>query len=519
MNHEIKLVVLSISSAAMLSFSALSNAAPAAAQEFPPAQVANSNASPSANQNADFIVAQLRTAVHADAWNSTGSLIFEGTVEAKGCDAAARIALDPAARSAAFYAEDGGPANGAEGVDGALAWTEDATGVTRRASLPAYVQSLTSDAYWADGGLANSRWPAQVRYQGRTKLGMDHADILEVTPAGGSQTLVWISKKTHLPVQWSRRDETGVTLTAYADYRNVEGAMVPFQQSVTGVDGNVHKYVLHTATAHADQGTVGALIKMPAVAPTDFDILGARSTTVPLHFAGVSLTAQPYVDVYIDGRGPFNFLVDTGANLSLSVQTAQKIGLPLFGGSRVANAAGESAAAQYAMIADLRIGEAHVRQQNVQVLDLTHADHSTSLRHVDGVVGAEIMERFVSTFDFPNQRLTLSLDSLPHSDLASAAPATMTRAKVIKPDCIKGATGVVFQPGAKIGTLLVSAKVAHVTEKSTDQLPLIRFAVYVVKAHAPAASGRAPQHTTGSVVQARQVQADQTPPAVAAPLV
>ena len=520
MNHEAKLVLLSISSAALLSFSTLSSAASAATQELAASQSASQSAnqspSQSPNQNADLIVTQLRAAVHADALDRAGRLILEGTVEAKGCNAAARIALDPAARSAAIYAEDGGPAGGAEGVDGALAWTKDATGMTRRAALPSYVQSLTSDAYWANGGLANSHWPAQARYQARAKIGTDRDDILEVTPAGGKPTLVWISQKTHLPVQWSRRDETGVTVTAYADYRNVEGAMIPFEQSVTDADGNLHKYLLHTATAHADQNTVNALIKMPAEVPADFDIQGARSTTVPLHFAGQPSAGQPYVDVYIDGRGPFNFLVDTGANLSLSAQTAQKIGLPLFGGSRVANAAGESAAAQYAMIADLRIGEAHVHQQNVQVLDLAHAVSGASRRHVDGVVGAEIMERFVSTFDFPNQSLTLSLDSLPHTDLASAAPATLNHTKTVKPGCIKGATDAVFGRGAKISTLLVSAKPIkitarsiNVTEKSADRLPLIRFAVFVVTGHAqgtPSHAPSSPKRAAASVIQAHQTQ-------------
>jgi len=491
MNHGHRLVLLSISSAVMLSFSAFSNTAPAATQEA------------AVKQNPSAIADQVRAAVHADALGRAGRLMLDGTVEAKGCNATAHIAIDPAAHSAAIYAEDGGPAGGAEGVDGATAWVRDATGITHRATLPSYAQGLVSDAYWLSGGLANTRWPAQVRYETNAKIGADSADVLEVTPSGGKSTLVWVSQKSHLPMQWSRRDETGVTVTSYADYRNVDGAMIPFEQTTTDADGDTHKYVLHNAVAHADPAKVAALIKMPARLPADFDIQGARSTTVPLRLAG-----QPYVDVYIDGRGPFNFLVDTSGRLSLSAQTAQKIGFPLFGRGSVTGTSGDTATAQYALIADLRIGDAHVRQQNVQVLDLDRVASGASRRHVDGVIGAEIMERFVSTFDFPNQKLTLSLDSSTGAALASTLPSAIKHAKNAKSGCIDGVATPVLGKEGKLDTLQASLKKthplplirmsaivvtghAHATQlasiKPVDSLPLIRTTVFVIAGHAQSA--------------------------------
>lgn len=457
MNHASKLVVLSIYSAVGLSIATLSASVSAATQ---------AQAQPG-TKNPYLIVEQVRTAVHAGALDRAGRLLLEGMVEAKGCSAKARIATDPAARSAAIYAEDGGPATGAEGVDGQLAWSRDASGVARRATFLPDAQNLVSDAYWTTGGLANTHWPAQVRYETSAKLGTDQADILEVTPAGGKSTEVWISQKSHLPLQWQRRDETGQVVTAYADYRNVAGAMIPFQQTVTDSDGNAHKYTVQSAIAHADPSTVASLLQMPAQAPADFEIHGARSTTVPMRMAG-----QPYIDVYIDGRGPFNFLVDTGGRLTLSTQTAQKLGVPLFG--RADTAANPSqdknpATQQYAMLADVRIGDAHVHQQNVLVRDLGRSRAGLLHRRVDGVIGSEIMERFVATLDYPNQQLTLSLDPLDRTPAANLAAATAPKhLQAIEPACISGAAGHISVDGLRAGMVRVASPVR------ADKLPTYR---------------------------------------------
>jgi len=435
MNHEHKLVQLSMLGVIVLSLSVLSDAASAAPQQL------------AADPNAQAIVDTMRSAVHADALDRAGRMILEGMVETKGLGAKARIAVDPTTRSAAIYAEDGGPAGGAEGVDGATTWRQDATGVTHRTLSPSDAQDLVSDAYWAGGGLANVHWQAQVRYVTSAKIGTENSDVLAVTPAGGASTMVWVAQKSHLPLQWSRRNEAGMTVTTYADYRNVEGAMIPFQRTTRDADGSLYKYQLNHAITHADQTTVTAMIKMPTRLPADFDIQGARSTTVALRLAG-----QPYVDVYIDGRGPYNFLVDTSGVLSLSTQAAQKIGLPLFGRNSVTGASGRTTSSQYGLIADLRIGDAHVRQQNIQVLDLDSVISGASRRHVDGVIGSEVMERFVSTFDFPNQKLTLSLGSPARADLALTAPPVLSspsaanHVKGVKPGCIRGVAEAVYQP-------------------------------------------------------------------------
>lgn len=473
MNQINKLVVLSVFSM---------SAAPFAVAAHADAQ-SDSQMAVSSRSNAALVVEQLRIAQHADAWGRASGISLNGIAVAKGCAAKAVIALDPAARNAALYAEDGGPANAAEGVDTAGAWQQDASGITRRVEQRDDAQSLISDAYWADGGLANTRWPAQVRYLDAVQLGGATADVLEVTPSGGKKTDVWISRSTHLPLQWARQDEGGRVLTAYADYRDVGGALVPFRQTVTEVDGTTRDYTITGADAHLTPAALKTLVEMPTRQPEDAAIRGARSTTVTMHMAG-----QPYVDVYIDGRGPFNFRVDTSGTLTLSTQAARRLGLPLFGGATgdepVADAGSEAGGTQYAMLGDLRIGDAHVYQQNVQVRDLADDRAGMLPRRVDGIVGAEIMERFVATFDFKNQKLTLALapgqvnTSATVLTQSTQPHAALIRATPIRPACLTAL------PGHTSDIVDVSTLGVAKLDPAVERLPLVRLAAVRVSATA-----------------------------------
>jgi hypothetical protein len=473
MNQINKLVVLSV-----FSVSAVSLAANAHADAR-----SDSRTGASSPIDAAHIVEQLRIAQHADAWSRAGGISLNGIEVAKGCAAKAVFALDPAARNAALYAEDGGPANAAEGVDADGAWQQDASGITRRVEQRDDAQNLISDVYWADGGLADTRWPARVRYLDAVQLGGATADVLEVTPSGGKKTDVWISRSTHLPLQWARQDEGGRVLTAYADYRDVGGALIPFRQTVTEVDGTTRDYTVTGADVHPKAAALKALVEMPTRQPRDAAIRGARSTTVTMHMAG-----QPYVDVYIDGRGPFNFRVDTSGTLTLSTQAARRLGLPLFGGATGSQAGDDGGSEvdgmQYAMLGDLRIGDAHVYQQNVQVRDLADDRAGMLPRRVDGIVGAEFMERFVATFDFKNQKLTLAL--APGQANTSAVVLTQTaqphaaliRVTPIRPACLTALPGHTADI-VDVGTLGVAKR-----DPAVERLPLVRLAAVRVSATA-----------------------------------
>ncbi|MFP3786838.1 aspartyl protease family protein, partial [Burkholderia sp. SIMBA_024] len=67
---------------------------------------------------------------------------------------------------------------------------------------------------------------------------------------------------------------------------------------------------------------------MPGSRPVDSVVTsGSGSTTVPMRL----LNNHVFVDVRVNGRGPFPFLLDTGGHDILTPQTARALGLDVIG--------------------------------------------------------------------------------------------------------------------------------------------------------------------------------------------
>ena len=78
--------------------------------------------------------------------------------------------------------------------------------------------------------------------------------------------------------------------------------------------------VLIMSTVSVGQSPVGQ-----SLVPTKFSIAGGKtSTTLPFEL----IDNRVFVEVHLNGRGPFHFILDTGANgFSLADTTVQKLGL------------------------------------------------------------------------------------------------------------------------------------------------------------------------------------------------
>jgi len=112
-----------------------------------------------------------------------------------------------------------------------------------------------------------------------------------------------------------------------------------------------------------------------------------------------------FVDVTLNGEGPFHFILDTGADGVVSDHVAQRLGL------KVADA-GED---QGVGAAKQRFGATRVARLRVGALELTDLPMAvTSLdtpdvfgrQAVDGVIGSEVFERRVVTQDYVHRTLT-----------------------------------------------------------------------------------------------------------------
>jgi len=118
------------------------------------------------------------------------------------------------------------------------------------------------------------------------------------------------------------------------------------------------------------------------------------------------------VETMVNGKGPFNFVVDTGASHSaIANQTAQKIGISLqetgcceSTRGRNAQGAGGAVAARTTTVDSIRVGDTEVKDVEVAIIDLTSL--STALQQtLDGIIGKNFMKDYRVIIDYPKQEI------------------------------------------------------------------------------------------------------------------
>lgn len=150
----------------------------------------------------------------------------------------------------------------------------------------------------------------------------------------------------------------------------------------------------------------GSIIIVGVVAPCNARPFPSDSGSVRL----ITVSGRPVVDgVYLNGRGPYRFLLDTGAQTNLvEGALARTLGLtPTF---RVdMNTAGGSVMVPGGRVADVSLGPASASNQEFLFSSLDEV-HALSTK-IQGVLGQEFLSRFDYLIDFANHRLVLGGES------------------------------------------------------------------------------------------------------------
>ncbi len=138
--------------------------------------------------------------------------------------------------------------------------------------------------------------------------------------------------------------------------------------------------------------------------------LSARQVDVPLQMVGT----QAFVDVWIDGAGPFAFLLDTGASDTFVAYhlATQFPGQIIESERTIADTDGTRIRAGFELaIGALELGPAEVTDLQAGILDLSHLSAALQTP-VDGILGFPLFEHASMEIDYGAARLRLSADSL-----------------------------------------------------------------------------------------------------------
>jgi hypothetical protein len=116
------------------------------------------------------------------------------------------------------------------------------------------------------------------------------------------------------------------------------------------------------------------------------------------------ISGRPVVDcVYLNGQGPFRFLIDTGAQTNqVELSIAQKIGLNPTFRSQITTAAG-NALVPGGRVAEVALGPATASDQEFLFTGLDRVHQLSS--GIQGVIGQEFLSRFDYLLDFSARRV------------------------------------------------------------------------------------------------------------------
>ncbi|HTD34837.1 MAG TPA: retropepsin-like aspartic protease [Candidatus Elarobacter sp.] len=130
----------------------------------------------------------------------------------------------------------------------------------------------------------------------------------------------------------------------------------------------------------------------------------AATTCVPAQLASGGYPVM-LVKARVNGRGPYAFLVDTGATVTIvSAALAKNLRLtPLPVAVQGIGAGGSFSTRAY--VASVAVGETHQDRVVVGTFDLTQID--AAVGSIDGLLGYDFLKYYRVTIDYPGRRLCL----------------------------------------------------------------------------------------------------------------
>ena len=188
-----------------------------------------------------------------------------------------------------------------------------------------------------------------------------------------------------------------------SDYRTVSGMRVPFVQA-TDSDGNASTFSRDVAVV--DDPNAAAMLRRPETHVTDVS-LPSGTTTIPFELVDNHVALA----VTIDGKGPYRFLFDTGGSNIVDADVAKQLGLRAAGTAAGSGVGSTTESIQFATVDALGVGDATLRNQVFAVAPVHAGFGMSSGKPVDGLIGFEVLARFLTTFDYANGRVVLRTPS------------------------------------------------------------------------------------------------------------
>jgi hypothetical protein len=193
-------------------------------------------------------------------------------------------------------------------------------------------------------------------------------------------------------------------------------------------------------------------------------IPSGRAVSLPLQ----SLQGRPIVEVALNGKGPFKFLLDTGAGLTLvSLDVAQQLKLPVEAETRVGSPVNpEGVPGKIVRVDRATVGEVEISGITAIALDFSHLFAGVDVPR--GILSAAMFRGFLLTLDYPQNKMVIAKGELPPADAAEIFEYKLEQQLPTVPLSVAGLTvevhldsgspGGITLPGSYIDRLPLVAK-------------------------------------------------------------
>ena len=348
------------------------------------------------------ILAEVKAATGGKAWDALVSQHSRVTMKLGGMTGSAeRWASLTTGRSLLRY--ELGPARGAQGFDGFVAWSQDTSGQPRvegddnARELAANAAYRDRMAFWFP-----ERQPAKIEYARRDAADGAEFEVLRITPEGGRMYEVWVNLLTRRIERLVENEGAQARTEIYSDFRTVQGVSIPYKVRTTRGDPRYDEEFTVAAIDY-NASLDGIEFGVPPPPPDDFRFpLGKDSVEVPF----VVRNGHLFVDVRLNGKGPFRMLFDTGGLNVLLPGAMKTLGLAAEGalpGSGVGEAKQDVGLVK---VDRMEIGGIAIDRQLFAAVDLTRLmKRVEGVDDAAGIVGYELLKRFPARIDYANSKL------------------------------------------------------------------------------------------------------------------
>jgi hypothetical protein len=188
--------------------------------------------------------------------------------------------------------------------------------------------------------------------------------------------------------------------------------MLPYVAHVESSDGNnVDAKVTRVAVNPSDAATH---LERPKSSVHDFAMQGGKtSTTVPFDL----VENHVYLNVMLNGKGPYRFIFDTGGQNVVDPAVAKEIGAAGTGSAQGSGVGSTTESLSFATVDALQVGDAVLSKQLFAVAPVRMGFGVSGGAPVDGLIGWEVLARYVTSFNYGENQIVLTMPS------AANAPA------------------------------------------------------------------------------------------------